>query len=223
MISRIEWTFVVASFFFYACSNEAARPEEETVEPTEQIAAEAENSELQSSFPQFFTYLSTQDTSFSIQNFEQNESMAMDSTKAFPVDEKQLQPFSDYLIYNTDSSLAIDLYSYNYIPVRRNGRTVLEQGGPDTEIAVIDTKDSTRRRIFFSGPGVSIQQAKWQDKNTVFLAGVEEVSENALKPILWKINIPHKTVQIINYMDTLQGNMRDFLPEHLPGKIIKSL
>jgi hypothetical protein len=220
MIKRIEWTFIISLFLFSACSNEASKPEEaQTIEPTEQT----ESSELQNSFPQFFSYLSNQDTSFSIEKFEQNEGMPMDSIKSFPVDKKQLQPFSDYLIYNNDSSLAIDLYSYNFVPVQRNGETVLQQGGPDTEVGLIDTKAGTRRRIFFSGPGVSIQQAKWQDGTTVFLAGVEEVGQDAVKPVLWKFNLPQKTVQLYNYRDTLQANMGNFLPEHLPGNILKSL
>jgi hypothetical protein len=210
MINRIGW---LAAFFLLllgSCSNDAGKAEVETKETPEQSI---ETNELENAFPQFFNYLAQQDTSFSVSRFDSSISTPLDSTKAFPLDKKQFQPFSAYLIYNNDSSLAIDLYSYNYVLVQRNGKTVLEQGGPDTEVGLIDLKDNTRRRIFFSGPGTSVQQAKWENDHTVFLAGVEEAGQDAVKPVLLKINLAERTMEVYEYRDTLQANVSNYFPE----------
>jgi hypothetical protein len=198
-------------FLLCSCSNEADKPEVETTEPTGQVE---ETNELQQAFPEFFTYLDHLDTSFSVSRFVQSESVPLDTMHAFPLDKKQLQPFSAYFIYNADSSLAIDLYSYNHVPVQRNGKTTMEQGGPDTEVGLIDLKENSRRRIFFSGPGTTVQQAKWENGNTIFLAGVEEAGTDALKPVLWKINLPQKTMEIYNYEDTLHATISNYAPEN---------
>jgi hypothetical protein len=210
MINRIGWMGAFGIFLLCSCSNDAGKSEVETQTSIEQPE---ETNELQNAFPKFFNYLSQQDSSFSVSKFDSSSGTPLDSTQAFPLNKKKLQPFSDYLIYNTDSSLAIDLYSYNYVPVQRNGTTVLEQGEPDTEVALIDTKTNTRRRIFFTGPGTSVQQAKWENDHTIFLAGVEETATDAVKPLLWKINLADKTMEIYNYRDTLQANVGNFVPE----------
>ena len=196
-----------------SCSNEANKPDNETKEPAEQATEiRKEASELQHAFPQFFSFLAQQDPSFSTSRFQQSVSTPIDSVQAFPLDKKQLQPFSGYLIYNSDSTLAIDLYSYNYLPVKRKGKTELEQGGPDTEVGLINVKNNTRQRIFFSGPGTSVQQAKWENGNTVFLAGVEEAGPDSIKPVLWKINLDEKTMDVYQYSDTLHANVSNYAP-----------
>lgn len=210
MISRIGWLTAIFWLLLTSCSNDAGKPEEETTETPEQSTVV---NELEGVFPQFFNFLSQQDASFSTSRFDSSVNAPLDSMQAYPIDKKRLQPFSDYLIYNADSSLAIDLYSYNYVPVQRNGKTTLEQGGPDTEVGLIDTKDNSRRRIFFSGPGASVQQAKWVNDHTFFMAGVEEAGQDAVKPVLWKIDLANKTMNVYNYRDTLQANVSNYVPE----------
>jgi hypothetical protein len=213
MINRIGGLAAFILMLLSSCSNEAGKPDSETKGTAEQAKeTKKETSELQHAFPQFFSYLAQQDPSFSVSKFQQSESIPLDSVQAFPLDKKQLKPFSGYLIYNNDRSLAIDLYSYNYVAVQRNGKTVLEQGGPDTEVGLINVKDNTRQRIFFSGPGTSVQQAKWENGNTVFLAGVEETGPDAVKPVLWKINLAEKTMAVYHYGDTLHANVNNYAP-----------
>lgn len=215
MTSKLKW-LIVSALFFASCSNEAAKPEEANPEVMEE---KEEANQVATMAPDFFNYLSTQDTTFSTEKFEDAGSSPMDSTRPFPVDRKQLQPFTPYFIYNGDSSLAIDRFSYNYVPVRRKGKIMLEEGGPDTEIAVIDLGKNTRQRIFFSGPGRSVQETKWQDNQTIVLAGVEEVGAEAVKPVLWKINLADRNVQVFYYTDTLHANMIDYKRSKVPEEV----
>jgi hypothetical protein len=211
---RIGWLASFGLLMLCSCSNDAGKPEEEPKASIElSIEQPKELNELQNAFPQFFNYLAQQDTSFSVSKFENSPGTPLDSIQAFPLDKKRLQAFADYLIYNSDSSLAIDLYSYNYVPVQHDGKTVLEQGEPDTEVALIDTKANTRRRVFFTGPGTSVHQAKWEQEKSIFMAGVEEIGPDSVKPVLWKINLQDKTMEIYNYRDTLHAKVSNFVPE----------
>ena len=85
-------------------------------------------------------------------------------------DRGALEQWKPWLIYNADSSRAIDLVSYNYSIGKKKGRTMLQGAGPDMEIAALDLRKGTRRRLVFAGPGSLSLDAVWQDPQTVLLA-----------------------------------------------------
>lgn len=205
-MNRVGWMLTLA-VFIGACTNraetETPEPDETQAIPKENVVSEAQV--LQQSFPRLFDYLGKEDASFTSDKFVSMGNRPLDTLKAQPVG-KKLQPYYPFFIYNADSTLAIDLYSYNSVPVRRNGNIGFEKGGPDTEVALVDLKNNTRQRIFFSGPGTSVLEANWQNNETVLLAGGEEVGANALKPVVWKISLPAKSAEIFQYPDTLQAS-----------------
>jgi hypothetical protein len=196
-----------AALLLTACGNNAAPKGEET----DTVAAEAEETEAawaKSAFPELYTHLKTQDASFNPALFQETEGGTTTPVPARFFAPEELEPFRPYLVYNKDSSKAIDLVSYNYIIKKTGGQPVLEPAGPDTEIGVIDLKSNMRTRIFFSGPGTTIREAKWLDEQTVLLGGAETITSNSIRPILIRINLEEASLQRFSYADSLQGQLK---------------
>lgn len=196
-----------------ACNNAAeTKPEiEDTAQLEEEVieaAPEIEN--VKFSFQQLFSFLEARDSSF---NSDQFQPVIVDSIKlmpAQPIDEVSLKPYYPYLVYNSDSSKAIDLYSYNTILVEKNGKVVSEAAGPDTEIALIDFKNKTRQRLLFVGPSSVINDGKWLNDHVISIAGGEMVDNEKFKPEVWLFDIHANTMKVLGYSDTLQVNIADY-------------
>lgn len=199
---------VLAAATLGACNNNAATKEDRVDTVTERSEETADELMVLQAFPEMYRQLSRQDASFSPDRFQETEGGTMEPVpgRFFPPEE--LQPYLPYLIYNSDSSQAIDLVTYNYMLDRKNGETVLEPAGPDTEVAVIDLKKNMRTRIFFSGPGTTIREGKWLGENTVLLGGAENVNSTAIRPILLRINLKENNLQRFTYADKLQGQLK---------------
>lgn len=194
---------------YFSCSNNAdttAEPFDTTLLelPSEEVAA---TPEFQTSFASVYAYLKTQDSSFASSNFELSGNSKLDTSIKNPIKVEQLQAFYPCFIFNADSSMAIDLYSYNYT-ITPAGR--LDESGPDTEVGLIDFKNNTRRRIFFSGPAATIVDAAWQKDGKILLAGAEMVELEKMKPFQLSMDIYANQVETFNYRDTLSGNFINF-------------
>lgn len=197
-----------------ACNNSADNTSSnDTVQSNEQEEME-EATHLQESFPDLYAYLKKQDTSLDIDKFNDGGIAALTDLAAVPVDEK-IKSFSPYFIYNADSSLAIDLYSYNYMQRQKEGKNVLQMAGPDSEVGLINFKNNTRQRVFFSGPSVLILDAKWTSPEEILIAGAEEVGNEKIKPILWKIDLSDSTQHSFSYSDTLSAKVYTYTDEKL--------
>lgn len=209
---------IFAMFILLSCSDagtEEQKKDDADVSEIETVeTAEAPN--LQTAFPQVFRYLSSQDTSFDAANFTPAEEAVMDSGAISAVNEEELKPYLPYLVYNKDRSLAVDLYSYNVILDNRNGKTVAEAAGPDTEAALIDFKNKTRKRLLFGGPSMAVLDAQWLGDGTILIAGAEIINDEQLKPILWKIEPSANKTETFYYTDTLTAQLRDYKDERLP-------
>lgn len=205
-------------FFLYACKNNADDEQVaiDTVQ-TEGDVVEAEINELQQSFPSLFTYLESQDSTFTASGFTESETSSLSQNKTFPMEEGA-QAFYSYFIYNADSSLAIDLYSNNYLIRERAGKQTLQRGGPDTEITLVNVKNKTEQRLLFTGPSVSILEAKWLSANEMMIAGAEEMGNERVKPMLWKINLQDSTIQLYAYPDTLRVTTQMYAEDKLNQK-----
>ena len=91
------------------------------------------------------------------------------------------------LVYSPDEKKVLDLGSYGtVISKTKNGKTRIQQGEADSEVAVIDIPRKKRRRVFFSGPGSLIEKGFWMNDSTVVLAGKSH-EQNAEIPMLWMI------------------------------------
>ncbi|WP_132051784.1 hypothetical protein [Pseudocnuella soli] len=196
---------LLSALLLTACGNNAATKNEGI--DTVAAAEETEAAWAKSAFPELYTLLKSQDASFDPALFQETEGGTATPLPPRFFAPEELEPFRPYLVYNKDSSKAIDMVSYNYIIKKGGGQPVLEPAGPDTEIGVIDLQTNMRTRIFFSGPATTIREGKWLDDNTVLLGGAESLSPNTIRPILVRINLEEASLQRFTYADSLQGRL----------------
>jgi len=180
---------------------------EDTVQEAD---ADADVAQVQAAFPNVYTYLKNQDSSFSEDNFLPSGEAEVQPAPTTPIDEAHLEPFRPYLIFNSDSSRALDLYSYNYIIDNRNGSNKLEAGSPDSEAALIDFTAKKRRRIFFGGPSFALWDGKWIDAGNLLMIGAETGTDTNLVPSIWKINLKDTSIQVYTYQGTVQADMNGY-------------
>ncbi|MBD0366307.1 MAG: hypothetical protein ICV53_09425 [Flavisolibacter sp.] len=201
--------FSICFFFFVACTNSEA---DKTKEPEVANPSVSENSStaIETALPDVFHYFGRQDTSFSATNFQ----LAFeDSIEALPpgtLNKEELKPYFPYFIYNRDSSQAIDMYSYNILLSNKNGSIVGEAAGPDSEVALLDFKANTRRRLLFGGPSLAVLDAAWLNDKIILIAGAEIVNDEQLKPIIWKIDPVNHKRETFFYSDTLTASVLQY-------------
>lgn len=207
------WSLALAAVVLAACNNSNNTAIQTEAESAETITVEEESTHvatLERSFENLFAYMEQQDSSFTPQHFEPGFVGKIDSLPAVTYEPARIQPFEPFLIYNEDSTKAIDLYSYNYIITRRNGEVKLEEAGPDTEIGLIDVANNTRKRIFFSGPSMVVFDARWNSNNEIVMAGAEQLQNNQVKPIAWQYNLSDSTMQTFNYNEAIAADMKGY-------------
>ena len=139
-----------------------------------------------------------------------------------PMDEDRLRKFKPLLIYNSDSSLALDVYSNSYIAVMRQGHTSFESGEPDTEVAIIDFRNKTRKRIFYTGPSFAVLDVKWLNDSVVALAGAMPVGTDQAQPQIHKILLSDGVQEIYELRDTIPVALDDFIDQKIKMKLSRS-
>jgi hypothetical protein len=118
------------------------------------------------------------------------------------------------LKYSPDSSRFLDLDSYNIaISKDKDGQLSGNESGPDTEISMINIKDNKRIRLLFAGPGSSVEDGSWIDKDNVVLMGFQESDTGGSNPrasstpggsrvpVIWGYNLPTSTYYIYEMPD----------------------
>jgi hypothetical protein len=202
------------ALFLAACNNSndnTADADTTAAQGGEEPEVDAETALLQNNLPQLFAYLRNSDSSFLAEQFDMTGTRALDTSVTTPVTEKQMEMFRTCLVFSPDSSQAIDLFSYNYVLVPgRDGSIRAEQGGPDSEAALIDFKSGIRKRIYFSGPSSALLDARWLPDGTFLLAGGEVFSRGRLLPFIWKVDPRSNHIDVYSYSDTLQATADRF-------------
>ncbi len=198
--------FLAVALFLFSCNNaEEAKPAEglpDTVTMDEVVTVPP----VDKAFPELYRYLYNSDKNFSNAEFEGGETEMEQDTTIKKLEPRTLEPFRDYLIYNRDSSYAIDPVTYNYIPVKQRGKTVLAEGGPDFELGLIDLKNYTRRQLLFFGTMGTVMDASWEDDQTIMIAGAKEIVGDSLRPVIWKYEIPSRTWHIYTYKEMIAAD-----------------
>ena len=128
---------------------------------------------------------------------------AMDTTAARRLEKERVMRYASYLIYNKDSSLALDTYSYSHFFLPGKGDQGLKSGSPDTELAVVNFKEDTRQRIAYFGPSYTLLDAGWKDNSTVLVAVGAITGENKIHPEVWELSLQQFSKKISAYPDTL--------------------
>jgi hypothetical protein len=211
---------VATTFLLFACNNASDTSKESqdtaTTAETEESIEPSEVEQAKISFPQLFSFYESEDSSFTEGKFDVGIMDSMNITAPQPLNEEELKPYYPYLVYTKDSSKAIDLYSYNVMLSNRNGKTVGQAAGPDTEIAVIDFRNKTRQRIFYAGPSFVIHDGQWIDNKTLSLVGGEVIDDNRISPFVWMIDIDAKRMKVLDYNDTLNVRPTSYKAGRIP-------
>ncbi len=198
--------FAAFALFLLSCNNSDETHPSENLPDSMIIDEVVTVPPVDQTFPELYRYLSSSGNDFSNAEFEGGETEMKTDTTVHQIEPRMLDPFREYLIYNADSSYAIDPVTYNYIPVKQRGKTVLAAGGPDFELGLINLKNNTRRQLLFFGTMGTVLDAKWQDANTVMIAGAREISGDSLRPVIWRYDVPADTWHMYTYKEMISAD-----------------
>lgn len=198
-----------------ACNNEntANPPQSNDTTEVEEPVVDVSRQEIANAFPDAYQFFNQQDSTFNAGRFEETTSDTI-HTPALKLS-NTLKSYAPYFIYNADSSYAVDLYSYNILFVKRNGKTVAEAGGPDTEVGLIDLKNKTRKRIYFGGASSAVMDAKWINNTQFLLLTGEIINDTKFQPQLIKYTVSDSVETDFVYDDTLQVKVSDYRDKRL--------
>jgi len=140
---------------------------------------------------------------------------------AFNPDKTYFDSYGRFLKYSPDSSLFVDLDSYNiHISKDKQGRLIGNEEGPDTEISLVDWKKKEKTRLLFLGPGSSVEEGGWMDEDNIVLMGLQEnAGGDSTIPVVWKYHVPTNTFYLFQSPDTIgvQKQMYSWRKERLKG------
>jgi hypothetical protein len=217
-MSPIKFLLLAGLVVAMSCSNPAT---ETPPEPAEDSASSDESAVPVQALPGFIRFLQQQDSAFDPSRMSGGEIEQSQTIAALPLDTAAIRPYKPYLLYNTDSSMAIDLVSYNYFPHERGTRLVFEEAGPDYEAAVIDFRSGQRKRLLFFGTTGRIMDARWLDEHTIAMAGsVLEKGALLFQPAVWIFDVKSGVKKLYTYPDVISGQTEAYkgsLPQ-LPGQ-----
>jgi hypothetical protein len=119
---------------------------------------------------------------------------------AFTPDKLYYQHYGKLLKYSPDSSMFVDLDSYN-IEIHPNKPPI--EHGPDTEVSLVDLANKQRTRLMFLGPGNGVEEAGWIDNDNILLIGYRERDTSRLKTsVIWRYHVPTKTFHVYESTNT---------------------
>ncbi len=202
---------VIGLLFMASCNNQQAEtePAEDSTE-TEIVYDEPQAPNFEIHFPELSNFLSSSDSSFNTNRFTVGEVISQDTTAPVNVEKGSLQTYYPYFVFNSDSTKALDLVSYNFIETTRKGKTKFDFAGPDTEIGIVDIKSQTRKRILFLGSSGIVLDGKWADNNTVILVGAEDAGDGNLHPLMWRYHLDTYELEVFSYPGTIKASANEY-------------
>lgn len=177
---------LIALVFVVSCRqkgvNEATEPEPEGWSPLRYHeddtlalgAADAQN------LKSWIRYYHGADTAFRIGRFRASGvNLHIDSFDTIDrPDGLESGSFGPILAYSPDSSLALDIWSYNHIVTLRKGEPpVIEGGGPEQQVSLLDLRTGLRRQVLYNGSAQVVETADWLSDD-VFVLGMMNINES---------------------------------------------
>jgi len=170
------------------------------ISDTTEVAETPAGPEFEQFFPELYTYLHRQDPAFNPSLFEETAIMEKPDSVARTLDMQELKPFLPYLRFNQDSTYALDIVTYNYVPVMRNGKLVLDEGGPDYEVGLINMVQHKRKQLLFFGTMGIVMDSRWADKDDLhFVVAAEWVGQDSLRVEQYHYSVRDQTLQKFSY------------------------
>ena len=137
-------------------------------------------------------------------------------TSDFQPDTAYYRKYGRLLRYSPDSSMFVDLDSYNIdFQKNKDGGLYPIEHGPDTEVSLVDLEKKQKTRLVFLGPGNGVEDGGWIDNNSVVLIGYHEKDTSKLKKaVIWRYHVPTKTFHVYESPDTsLVGRLLNWRKE----------
>ncbi|HRE52828.1 MAG TPA: hypothetical protein PK339_15500 [Flavitalea sp.] len=223
---------IVASLFLFSCNSGSDKKAEPEVMPGESDTVETVDTLLNSETISFFNHSGYSDYARSrLKNFDWSRFKLVDTWKddslmksEFKPDNYYFERYGKFLKYSPDSSLFIDLDSYNTIIEIENGKLTGFEEGPDTEISLVDPSKKEKTRLIFLGPGGSVDEGGWLDKETLVLIGMQYNDEGtSAKPMIWKYHLPTSTFYLYESPDSVdvETQLDSWRKERLKGVELK--
>lgn len=210
-MKHLVYTCIVVALIVISCKDNVKKEPQAGTVPQEDSLMETLDTLLSAETVQSFNtsgfsdYAKKQATGFDWNKFRMTGSWKEDSmlVSPFTPDKDFYTSYGPFLKYSPDSSLFIDLDSYNIdITKDSKGRFIGTEMGPDCEVSLVDVEDSKKTRLVFLGPGGSIEDATWLDNNTLVLMGVQENEKGDKTATLWRYHVPTQTYYLYEIPDT---------------------
>jgi len=211
-----KWIIVFITGFFIGCTDNDAT-QNTPKNTTDSLITEETGVDnwKHNSFKELYDFYSVNDSSFNTDSFVLVQQSVFENYPAEPNDLNKLQPFHKLISYNTDSTYGVDLFSYNYLTDKIGERTYVQGGEPDMEASLIDVNKKEKKRLLYLGPSYIFFEARWLNKNDIVIAGAEIVSENKITPLLWKITISGRALELYSYSGIIESNASTILAARL--------
>jgi hypothetical protein len=215
---RLVYLSLLAAFAT-SCSNSGSG-EAKPADTASQAAAEEATAApaLAATFPDLFGYLEGQDSSFSTSRFSEEDLITGDTSMVNSIDTAGLKEYRPYLIYNPSRTYAIDAVTNSFVVRNRNGKTELVEGGPDTEVALLDFRNNRWKRIFFGGTMSAFLDARWENDSTFVFAHATMVGTDSIQPQITRYRIGDSTITRFSYTGALKANISSYAETQLNKK-----
>ncbi len=212
-----KWIIVLVTGFLISCAdNDVTQNSTESEADSSLIIEETGAANwMGNTFKELYGFYKNNDSSFTADSFVLVQQSTFEDHLAEAIDVNKLQPFGKLISYNTDSTFGVDLFSYNYLSGKIGERIYVQAGEPDMEASLINVKKKEKKRLLYLGPSYILFEAQWLNKKEIVIAGAEIISENRIKPLLWKIIPLERAAEMYSYPGVVESNASTILAERL--------
>jgi hypothetical protein len=171
-------------------------------------------------FPDLYAYLKSQAPQLK-DEFEGGAITLMDTTQAVPITHQEIKRIQPYLIFNSDSSFAIDLVSNNFIVDTTNKEMLLRAAGANNDVATIDFRYNRRRSFLFPESPETMLDANWESDSTVLVVAASETKDQKVKLVIWRYYVYAWLYNLYGSDQQLDVDIRNYLREKLSKRYLK--
>ena len=130
-----------------------------------------------------------------------------------PFEINREDPFSALFVFNSDSTLAIDLDSYHLVLEEDSEGGLIFQGrGADMEIGLIDLKNHTRERLLFCGPACLFEEGSFHPDGHIAISGFSDNGQG-YSPTIWNIHPEKDSLEVFSLPGTYDPASITYLPD----------
>ena len=147
--------------------------------------------------------LHTSSSTLTLEERWQDDSVHKES---YQVPEDFVKNYSPLLRWSPDSNL-LDIGSYGSAVVPdKKGQAHLEQGEPDTEVALVDMKHNQRTRLLYVGPSAEILDGFWLNNSELMILSTFKSDGGVTDTLSWKIDLQENIFILYNVKASAVNN-----------------